>query len=96
MSTSSLTTVRRIVAVAAAACAVMTITACGTEVAPPGADFGGAGPTKPPVTATLADCLDTGRQPPVTTCPYPIKSGNEFAPNNPRRHVQGEHSVSGH
>ena len=29
--------------------------------------------------ATLADCLDPGRRPPVRTCPYPIKSGDQFS-----------------
>ena len=78
-TTVSTTGLRRAVAAAAATCALVTLAACGAEVAPPKNDIGGAGPQEPAVTATLEDCLDTSKQPPVTSCPYPVKSGDGVA-----------------
>ena len=47
-------------------------------------------PTSPPV-ATIADCIDPAHRPVVKTCPYPIKSGDQFARFFERRHVEVEH-----
>jgi len=93
MSTSS--TMRRAVAAAAATCALVTLAACGAEVAPPKNDIGGAGPQEPPVTATLEDCLDTSKQPPRTSCPYPVKSGDDIADTLDRLRDDDEHGGQG-
>jgi hypothetical protein len=86
---------RRAVVAVAASCAVVTITACGAEVEPPRNDIGGAEPQEPRVTHTLEDCLDTSRRAPVTTCPYPVKSGDDFAGAANRMHYDDEDTRPG-
>ena len=36
-------------------------------------------PVEEPEVATIADCVDTSYRPVVKTCPYPIKSGDQFS-----------------
>ena len=40
--------------------------------------------------ATIADCIDPAHRPVVKTCPYPIKSGDQFAQYFERQHVEVE------
>ncbi|MDR7252554.1 hypothetical protein J2X46_001530 [Nocardioides sp. BE266] len=95
MSTTSLTVVRRSIAAATATVAFVALAACGAEVVPPTNDIGGAGPQEPLPTFTIEDCLDPGKQPPVTTCPYPVKSGDQFPAHTNRMQQQDEYSVPG-
>ena len=95
MSTTSITILRRSLAAAAATCAAVTLAACGAEVAPPRNDIGGAGPQEPLPTFTLEDCLDPGKEPPVTTCPYPVQSGDKFASTHNRMKYDDEYDRPG-
>ena len=65
-------------AAGAAAIALVALSACGTEVSPPKQDLGTVVKKPAPTVATLDDCLDPTRSPQVTTCPYPVKSGDQF------------------
>ncbi len=94
-STTSIATVRRGFAASAATVALVTLAACGSEVAPPKNDIGGAGPKEPLPTFTLEDCLDPGKQPPVTTCPYPVNSGDDFAGAANRMRYDDEYARPG-
>jgi len=95
MSTTPITTLRRGLAAAAASCAFVTVAACGAEVTPQPNDLTGAEPKEPLPTYTLADCLRPGVQPPVTTCPYPIRSGDQFSDLYRRMQHDDEHDGPG-
>jgi hypothetical protein len=86
---------RRGLAAGVAAVALVSLSACGTEVSPPKEDIGTVVKKNPPVVATLDDCLDTTKQPKVTTCPYPVKSGDRFQGTRNRMTYDDEYGQPG-
>ncbi|MDT0184201.1 hypothetical protein Q9S36_28810 [Microbacterium sp. ARD31] len=93
--TAACTVLRRAVVTVAATCAAVTVTACGAQVEAPRNDIGGVEPQEPRATFTLEDCLDTTRRAPVTTCPYPVKSGDDFAGSANRMRYDDEYARPG-
>jgi hypothetical protein len=95
MNLTTSTILRRSLAAAAATCALVSVSACGTETAVPQESIGGAAKKAPPQISTLEDCLDTTKQPPVATCPYPIKSGDHFKGTWNRMVTDDEYGMPG-